>query len=66
MSAVGWIVLGLVMVSVGVVLALATKPITQAVQERLRVDLERRIAEVRLQHITSEAMLQLMREQRRP
>ncbi|MEI2775206.1 MAG: hypothetical protein V9G19_04395 [Tetrasphaera sp.] len=41
-------------------------PLVATVRARLRVDLERRLAEVQLQRITSEAMLRLLREGRRP
>lgn len=41
-------------------------PLVTTVRARLRVDLERRLAEVQLQRITSEAMLRLLREGRKP
>ncbi|GAB4078652.1 hypothetical protein GCM10028781_34210 [Nostocoides australiense] len=41
-------------------------PLVTTVRARLRVDLERRLAEVQLQRVTSEAMLRLLREGRKP
>lgn len=41
-------------------------PLVTTVRARLQVDLERRLAEVQLQRITSEAMLRLLREGRKP
>lgn len=61
------IILALI-VTLGLVagLVILLLPLVTTVHERLRVDLERRLAEVQLQRITSEAMLRLLREGRRP
>lgn len=45
--------------------ALVGLPLVNAVQERLRIDLERRLAEARIQRVTTEALLRMLRQQRR-
>ena len=45
--------------------AVLARPLVATVRERLRVDLERRLAEVQLQRVTSEAMLRMLRDERK-
>lgn len=52
-------------VAIVAVVVLVGLPLVNAVQERLRIDLERRLAEARIQRVTTEALLRMLREQRR-
>ena len=58
-----WLV---VLITVVTVLAILAVPLVLTSRERLRVDMERRLAELRLQRMTSQALLRLMDEARAP
>jgi len=63
MEVVIWLVFPIATVTV---LAILAVPLVLTSRERLRVDMERRLAELRLQRMTSQALLRLMDEARAP